>query len=84
MTCYKEEIFGPVLVILDTDSLDDVSWFILESSVALNPTEAEISLWLIVLPEKQIYSLSSWLFGCFCPSGTSRSEKKILVDRLLI
>ena len=25
MECYKEEIFGPVLIILNADTLDDVS-----------------------------------------------------------
>jgi len=34
MECYKEEIFGPVLVILNADTLDDVSsllFFVIKS-----------------------------------------------------
>ena len=40
MTCYKEEIFGPVLITMNVDTLDDVMFNFHYFKISLSPGDA--------------------------------------------
>ena len=40
MTCYKEEIFGPVLITMNADTLDDVMFNFHYFKILLSPGDA--------------------------------------------
>ena len=40
MTCYKEEIFGPVLITMNADTLDDVMFNFHYFKISLSPGDA--------------------------------------------